>query len=283
MNDHELAKRLAQEAGQILLEVRADFDSHHGVEVDADSVKAVGDLGDLTANEFLISQLNLHRPEDVVLSEESIDPESRHTANRVWIIDPLDGTASFSRGYPGFAVHVALWDAQATTPGKITAAAVCVPTIKATLSTSDPSHFMPELDSAVHGNLHMQAVGWAMSARDDIRIVTSASDPPNQLDALCNQLRKDFNRKVTVERRGSVGAKMAHIIGGHADIYVNTRGFNEWDIAAPLAVAHHYGLVAMLPDGSEFQFNQIDVEVPGAIICRSRYADSILKAMAESS
>ena len=283
MNDHKLAKDLAYKAGQILLEIFTEFKPKQPGNPDADEIKAIGDLGDRKANDFLISQLKLHRPEDVVLSEESVDPETRHHAGRVWIVDPLDGTASFSRGYPGFAVHVALWEAQATTPSKITAAAVSVPVIQTTLSTGDRMHLIPEFDSGVHGNLHMQAVGWALSAREDIRIVTSPSSPPLQLEAICAALRSEFNREVTVERRGSVGAKMAHIIGGHADIYVNTRGFNEWDIAAPLAVAHHYGLVAVLPDGSDFELNQANVEVPGAIICRSQYANAILQVLAEKS
>lgn len=281
MNDHDLAKKLAAQAGEILLEVLATYKPHDPENPTANEIKAIGDLGDRTANEFLINQLKLHRPDDVVLSEESIDPEARHNSQRVWIIDPLDGTASFSRGYPGFAVHVALWEAQATTPGKITAAAVSVPVVKTTLSTGDQVHFVTEFDSAVHGNMHMQAVGWTLSARDDIRIVTSASNPPTQLDAMCSALRNDFNQDVTVEQRGSVGAKMAHIIRGNADIYVNTRGFNEWDIAAPLAVARHYGLSVLLPDGSDFEFNQVNVEVPGAIICRSRYTNSILQVLAE--
>jgi len=283
MNDHELAKDLAQKAGQILLDIFTDFKPKQPGSPNADEIKAIGDLGDRTANDFLISQLKLHRPDDVVLSEESLDPEARHSADRVWIIDPLDGTASFSRGYPGFAVHVALWEAQATTSSKITAAAVSVPVVHTTLSTGDRMHFIPEFDSGVHGNLHMQAVGWALSAREDIRIVASPSSPPLQLETICDALRSEFNREVIVERRGSVGAKMAHIIGGQADIYVNTRGFNEWDIAAPLAVAHHYGLVAVLPDGSDFKLNQTNVEVPGAVICRSQYARSILQALAKIS
>ena len=283
MNDHDLAKKLATQAGKILLEVLASFAPLDPENPDTNEIKSIGDLGDHTANEFLISQLKLHRPDDIVLSEESVDPESRHKAQRVWIIDPLDGTASFSRGYPGFAVHVALWEAGATTPGKITAAAVCVPVEKTTLSTGDPVQFVSEFDSGVHGNMHMQAVGWTLSARDDIRIVASPSNPPTQLDAICDALRSDFNRDVTVERRGSVGAKMAQIIRGNADIYVNTRGFNEWDIAAPLAVARHYGLSVFLPDGNDFEFNQGNVEVPGAIICRSQYAKSILQVLADKS
>jgi 3'(2'), 5'-bisphosphate nucleotidase len=283
MNDHQLAKKLAEQAGQILAGVLNNFAPKNPAEPTADEIKAIGDLGDKEANDFLIKQLRLHRPNDVVLSEESIDPESRHNAKRVWIIDPLDGTASFSRGYPGFAVQVALWEADATTPGKITAAAVNVPEAHITLSTADPVHLVPEFDSGVHGNLHMQAVGWTLSARDDIRIVTSPSNPPTQLEEICNRLQNEFNREVKVERRGSVGAKMVYIISGNADIYVNTWGFNEWDIAAPLAVAHHYGLVALMPDGSEFRLNQKDVTVPGAIICRSQFAKTVLQALAESS
>lgn len=283
MNDHKLAKHLAQQAGQILTEVLRNFTPKNPAEPTAEEIRAIGDLGDKTANDFLINQLRINRPDDVVLSEESIDPAARHNAKRVWIIDPLDGTASFSRGYPGYAVQVALWEADAQTPGKITAAAVNVPEVHATLSTADPIHLIPEFDSGVHGNLHMQSVGWRLSARDDIRIVTSSSNPPTQLEAICSGLKNEFKREVVVERRGSVGAKMVYIISGDADIYVNTWGFNEWDIAAPLAVAHHYGLVAVMPDGSEFQLNQENVTVPGAIICRSKYVKTVLQALAESS
>ena len=283
MNDHILAKQLANQAGKILLEVIGNYSPADPANVQDDEIKAIGDLGDKTANDFLISQLRLHRPDDVILSEESIDPEARHNAKRLWIIDPLDGTASFSRGFPGFAVHVALWEADATSTGKITAAAVDVPMINATFSTADQVHLVDEFGSAVHGNLHMQSVGWALSTRSDIRIVASPSNPPTQMEAICSQLRADFNQEVSVERRGSVGAKMAHIIGGHADIYVNTWGFNEWDIAAPMAVAHHYGLVAMLPDETDFEFNQQDVTVPGAVICRPQFASSVFSVLANES
>jgi 3'(2'), 5'-bisphosphate nucleotidase len=280
MNDHELARTLAEQAGQLLLDIRGEIDLvAPGTTADHDVV-ALGDLGDRVANEFLIEQLSLHRPDDVILSEESIDPATRHNANRVWIIDPLDGTASYSRGYPGFAVHVALWEAGATEPGNIAAAAVSVPVDKTTLSTADRVHYMPEFDSGVTGNLHSQAVGWALSARDDIRIVTSPSNPPDELDFVIAGLKQDFQKSISVERRGSVGAKMAYIIAGNADIYLNTWGFSEWDIAAPLAVARHYGIAALLPDGTDFTFNNSDVSVPGALICRRKYVPSILRSLA---
>jgi 3'(2'), 5'-bisphosphate nucleotidase len=46
-----------------------------------------------------------------VLSEESPDPAARHTAERVWIVDPLDGTREYGEaGRTDWAVHVALWE-----------------------------------------------------------------------------------------------------------------------------------------------------------------------------
>ena len=265
MNDYELAKWLAQEAGQLLMEVRGDIaELAEGQEPDYD-IEQLGKVGDRTANDFLIRQLKTYRPGDFVLSEESRDPRERLGAERLWIIDPLDGTSSFSRGYPGFAVQVALWEATATTPGKITAAAVCVPMIGVTLTTGDlqDSIDLDQIEAEV------------------IRFVSSPTSPPEKLDQVAQKLTESFAKPVSHERRGSVGAKVIHIISGHADIYLNTRGFNEWDIAAPVAVAHHYGLASALPDGSAFEFNQPDVTVAGAVISRPKYLPEILKAIAE--
>ncbi|MBU6347148.1 MAG: 3'(2'),5'-bisphosphate nucleotidase CysQ [Actinomycetales bacterium] len=262
MNDDELASWLATEAGKLLLKIRGDIAPLMPGQQATYDVAALGDAGDRIANEFLLEQLAIHRPDEVVLSEESLDPQTRHQADRVWIIDPLDGTASFSRGYPGFAVHVALWESSATTSGQIVAAAVAVPMIGQTLSTADP-----------------KPIGLPQGEQKEIRIVTSPTNPPEKLLEISSALTAEFGATVSVERRGSVGAKVAHIINGHADVYLTTRGFNEWDIAAPLAIAQHYGLSATLPTGAEFKFNQADVEVPGALICRPHFYQSVMEIL----
>src|SRR5215469_14436215 len=67
--------------------------------------------GDRQSHEFLVSELARARPGDAVLSEEGRDDPARLAADRVWIVDPLDGTREF--GEPGrsdWAVHVALWE-----------------------------------------------------------------------------------------------------------------------------------------------------------------------------
>ena len=109
--DAELAADLAEEAGRLLLAVRD--------EVGHDFPPALGDAGDLRANALLLRRLRAERPGDAVLSEEAHDDLKRLHSDRVWIIDPLDGTREYSEGRDDWAVHVALWER-----GELTAAAV---------------------------------------------------------------------------------------------------------------------------------------------------------------
>ena len=61
-------------------------------------------------HEFLLDALTSARPSDAVLSEEGADDPVRLSSERVWIIDPLDGTREFSElDRDDWAVHVALW------------------------------------------------------------------------------------------------------------------------------------------------------------------------------
>jgi hypothetical protein len=70
----------------------------------------LGDAGDIRANAMLLKRLRAERPGDAVLSEEAHDDLKRLQADRVWIIDPLDGTWEYSLPYrDDWAVHVALW------------------------------------------------------------------------------------------------------------------------------------------------------------------------------
>lgn len=71
MNDHELAARLATRAGDLLLDVRADF-----ADAPAQDRKAAGDK---QSHDFLMAELARQRPGDAVLSEEGVDDPARWT------------------------------------------------------------------------------------------------------------------------------------------------------------------------------------------------------------
>ena len=98
-SDARLAHAVAEEAGALLLAIRAAGDC---------TGKALGDRGDAEANELILARLRAARPNDFILSEESRDNGLRCQASRVWIVDPLDGTREYAEGRDDWAVHIAL-------------------------------------------------------------------------------------------------------------------------------------------------------------------------------
>ncbi|MCZ2265102.1 inositol monophosphatase family protein, partial [Isoptericola sp. QY 916] len=128
--DGELAVVLAQGAGEVLRGLRAEVDAAGGSFV-AGELK---DAGDAASQAWLAAALAHARPGDAVLSEEAADSAARLTADRVWIVDPLDGTREFAeRAGDGagwrddFAVHVALWDRGVARSDRLAAGAVGLP------------------------------------------------------------------------------------------------------------------------------------------------------------
>ena len=242
MNDHELAARLAAEAGHLLLGVRTEF-----ADADARERKAAGDK---RSHDFLIEALGTERPDDAVLSEEGADDPVRLRSERVWIVDPLDGTREFSElGRDDWAVHVALWQA-----GELVAGAVALPAQGATLAT-------PQVDPPP-------------AARGKPRIVVSRTRPP----AIALTVR-DALDGVLVEM-GSAGAKVASLVQGLSDVYVHAGGQFEWDSAAPVAVAGAAGLHTSRIDGSRLAYNQPDPKLPDVLVCRPELAQAVLAVTA---
>jgi 3'(2'), 5'-bisphosphate nucleotidase len=285
--DHVLARELAEQAGRRLLELR----SRGG---DPDLLRRVGDR---LSHEFLVSELAARRPGDVVLSEEGADDPARLAANRVWIVDPLDGTREF--GEPGrtdWAVHVALWERSAADgAGDLTAGAVALPAQGQVLSTLDPPspppatrtspgrpagwHIEPVITGPRAHRAGSAAGPGPGSAGEPgpgpVRVVVSRTRAP--------RLVQDISDLIGAEpiRLGSAGAKAAAVVCGEADAYVHAGGFYEWDTAAPVAVARAAGSHASRIDGSPLAYNQADVLMPDILICLPAVAALLLQAIRE--
>ena len=248
MSDHDVAARLATEAGKLLLDVRSEL-----AEASQDERKAAGDK---RSHDFLMEALAAERPGDAVLSEEGADSPVRLSAERVWIIDPLDGTREFSElGRDDWAVHVALWQSGVGAPparsaGGLVAGAVALPAQGITLSTP--------------------IVSAPPAAPEKPRIVVSRTRPP----AIALAVR-DALGGMLVEM-GSAGAKVASVIQGLSDIYVHAGGQYEWDSAAPVAVARAAGLHTSRIDGSPLIYNRRDPLLPDLVVCRPELADAVL-------
>lgn len=246
IDDHQLAAQLAVTAGRMLVELRERMWTSR-----AHSWQVM-DSGDLAAHRLLTGALAEHRPDDAVLSEEGRDDRRRLQAERVWIIDPLDGTNEYGEaGRHDWAVHVALWE---RTAGRLIAGAVSLPALDAVFCT-DPAPVVPPV------------------TREFPRLVTSRWRAPYSAVLLANALGCD------ALRIGSAGAKAMAVVLGEADIYVHDSGMYQWDSAAPAAVAAAAGLHVSRVDGSPLPYNQADPWLPDLLICRPELADDVLSTL----
>ncbi|MEU6076994.1 inositol monophosphatase family protein [Micromonospora sp. NPDC047074] len=266
MIDGEFARWLAARAGQALLNLRAEVGF-----ADAGALKSAGDK---VSHDLIRTELARWRPGDAVLSEEdegsrlawaaevNAGAVSRLTADRVWIIDPLDGTREFSEeGRADWAVHVALWARTAPTSHGLVAGAVGLPAQHRVLGTDHPPAYPPMTVEAAAGGGRT------------IRLAASRSRPP----VFLTDLAEDVGAHLVP--MGSAGAKIAAVVTGEVDAYIHAGGQYEWDSAAPVAVATATGLHASRIDGSALKYNEADPRLPDLLVCRKDLASRLLAAL----
>ncbi|HTG39448.1 3'(2'),5'-bisphosphate nucleotidase CysQ [Sphingomonas sp.] len=235
-DDARLARRIADAAGALLLTLR-DTGLFDG--------KALGAAGDRVANAMILEALKQDRPDDAVLSEESVDDLTRLERSRVWIVDPLDGTREYSEGRDDWAVHVAL-----AVDGQAAVGAVALPALGVSFDSAAP----PPLPTP----------------NTPPRMLVSRSRPAPEAVAVAGQIGAELLPM------GSAGAKAMAVLRGQADIYLHSGGQYEWDSCAPVAVALAAGLHVSRIDGAAMRYNQSDVYLPDLLICRAEAADDLL-------
>jgi 3'(2'), 5'-bisphosphate nucleotidase len=242
-DDAALSIDLATKAGALLLNLREEL-------ADADP-RDLRHAGDNRSQALLAQLLEADRPGDAVLSEEAEDDRVRLDADRVWIIDPLDGTREY--GEPprdDWAVHVALWERGSG----LTTGAVALPAQGLTLATGSA----------------LPSRGPAPSSP---RVVVSRTRAPEFVTSVAGLIGGEL------VPMGSAGAKAMAIVQDRADVYVHAGAMHEWDTAAPAVVAAAAGLHVCRFDGSPLEFNTHDALTTELVICLPELADRVLKAV----
>lgn len=247
--DHRLAADLARQAGELLMALREEL-----VEAGATASELKAE-GDSRSNEFLMDRLTAARPADAILSEEGDRDHGplatgRLDAERVWIVDPLDGTREY--GEPprmDWAVHVAL-----AVDGVPVVGAVALPAQSLVLNTAYP-------------------LGLRDQPSTPPRVIMSRTRRPASATHLAQALGAE------VVEMGSAGAKVAAVITGTADVYAHNGGQYEWDSCAPVAVALATGLHATRLDGQPLIYNNADPLLPDLVVCHPALVDQVRQAL----
>ena len=243
-DDHAVAASLASHTGEHLVELR-------------DRLMATGDWGgwgpevqgDSEAHNLLVEALAACRSDDGLLSEEGHDDGQRLGHERVWIVDPLDGSSDYGRGSAEWVVHVAL-----TTAGAGTAAAVSLPAIGMVFSTAlPPAVPVPDRERPI-----------VVTGRSRVRIDGSRVAAALGADLIAC---------------GSAGVKAMLVVTGQADVYVHAGPLWEWDTCAPAIVAEAAGLHVTDAFGEPLVFNKSRAVSPGFVVARPEVAQQVLAAL----
>lgn len=236
LSDIDFAQKIAVSAGNILNAI---------LESQLLRGHQLGDVGDSTSQGWLEAVLRQHRPADAILSEEAWDNKTRLSADRVWIIDPLDGTREFRNYSPDWAVHIGLWERNKPLSGVVYAPAT----------------------GALYSSAHIH---------------NASIQPLTGKAVMSPSSRSILSRKIALESglepiyRGGAGIKAMLVVSGHADAYIHVGGQYEWDSCAPVAIANQAGLHCSRIDGSPLQYNELDTYLPDFVICQPRLAQKII-------
>jgi myo-inositol-1(or 4)-monophosphatase len=229
----EVALEAAREAGSILL---------HHYHRDTPSWEKSEDnpvtVADLESDRAIARRLRATFPEDAILSEETVAEASRTRKERVWIVDPMDGTKEFTRKIPEFAVSIALAEA-----GEPVLGVILNPVAEVALWASRGGGTLRE-----GRRVRVSAVGVLSEAV----VIASRTEISRQKFAPYEGWFREI-RPV-----GSIAWKLACIASGDGDLNVSVAPKNEWDVCAGDLLVREAGGIYVAFDGSRRTYNQPD-------------------------
>jgi 3'(2'),5'-bisphosphate nucleotidase len=260
-SEQEVALRLAREAGDLIMGYYRT-----GVAVGHKAGEEPVTIADRAADALIAAGLRLAFPDDGLLTEESDDDLSRLNKERVWIVDPLDGTAEFLAGTGEFAVLIALAVVGRPVLGVI---------------------FQPATGRLFHACAGQGSYLLQNGVTTRLQ-VSDEADPSHMCLVASRSHYSPFIERArqalgiqTVLRVGSVGLKVAMVARAACDLYLATTVAKEWDLCAPHALLLEAGGVLTNLCGEPLLYNKPDVlECRGLVGSNARAHALILEAIA---
>jgi myo-inositol-1(or 4)-monophosphatase len=195
---------------------------------------------DLLVDEQLKHALGVLAPDAAWLSEETADSVSRMSADRLWLVDPIDGTRDFVRGRPGWAVSIALVDR-----GEVMLAALAAP---------------------ARGELWLAARGHGAS-RNGVPLTASSRTLLAGARVPADSLPRPDRDLTHVAKPNSIALRMAMVAADEADLVATVRWGAEWDIAAASLIAQEAGAMVTDALGHPLRFNREKPVALGMLCC----------------
>jgi len=240
-NDLKLAINASLKAGEIIMQYYCD-----DYEIKEKGYHNPVTTADNEADTYLKSTLMSARPQYGWLSEETVDSKNRLNKEKVWIVDPLDGTKEFIEGVPQFVVSIALVEKGIPIIG-----------VLHNPVTKETFH------AAKGGGAYLDQGQYRCSIKDSTRDMVILNSRSETRRGLWEPYKKHFKELRPI---GSVAYKMGLTAIGKADIFATLRPKNEWDVCAGTCLINEAGGKVINLNGKEITFNnQKTLIEPGLI------------------
>ena len=236
------AKVAARNAGKILIKYFKSEDN----EVKMKGINNPVTVADKEADKYLYDFLMGEFPYDGWLSEETVDTQESLNKNRVWIVDPLDGTKEFILGIPHFSVSIAMvYDGH--------------PVVGVIYNPVTDEMFSCQKGKGVYLN------GQKVNASQTTNL-SNASITVSRSEVKRNEWEPYRNNFKSIHPIGSVAYKLALISSGNYDIFTTIAPKNEWDICAGNCLVSEAGGVLKTINNKKIIYNQKKTLVTDTII-----------------
>ena len=241
ISELNIAKDAAFEAGSIIMSYyNTDYEikdkGYHNPVTTADHA----------ADTLLKKTLMAARPDYGWLSEETVDSPARLSKERVWVVDPLDGTKEFIEGVPNFVVSVALVENGYPVVG------VLYNPVTKEMFTAAKSEGAFLNDKPI-----------LCSTKESVSEMVILNSRSETRRGLWKPYDGIFGKLKAI---GSVAYKLGLTAAGKADIFASLRPKNEWDICAGNCIINEAGGKLIDLNGHQRLYNQKNTLIsPGLV------------------
>jgi myo-inositol-1(or 4)-monophosphatase len=253
-----IALKASKKAGEIIMKYY-----RHDYEIKEKSYHNPVTTADNEADDYLKNTLLGARSSYGWLSEETVDSKERLKKEKVWIVDPLDGTKEFIEGVPNFVVSVGL-----VKNGKPIVGILYNPV------TGETFHAREGCGTFLNDEKFEVS---KKEKTEEMIILNSRSESSR---GLWEPFKENFKK---LEPIGSVAYKMGLTAVGKADVFATLRPKNEWDVCAGVCLINEAGGKTInLSNGKELKFNNEKTLIePGIIAGYNLSADKTFKVLSQ--
>lgn len=189
---------------------------------------------DLLAHNLLIKYLEILAPKIPVVSEEDINSQTIARPEKYFLIDPIDGTASFLGGFSGYVTQVAL-------------VVDHLPQLAAIYAPAFDQVFLAKRGFGAFLNGNRLSLG---INGDTKTMIDNYPEPRGITKRAFNEL--SYLRYLEC---GGISLKICRVADGTADLFFKDVTVRDWDVGAPLLVLEEAGGSLVLSDGTPMKFN----------------------------